>query len=111
VEDAHARVRRLEEDNGRLRRELGQSEAHASIAETRIAQLLEELHGAIAEADALRWQVKQLQERVDHLLLDNDQYRRALVAKGGKESKADSGPSSFLADVRGSCIIDFNVQP
>jgi protein subunit release factor A len=120
MEDAHARVRRLEEDNGRLRRELGQSEVHAAIAETRIAQLLEELHGAIAEssngararakvaeqlrgteqflklqndsvrlqataeADALRWQVKQLQERVDHLLLDNDQYRRALVAKGGK---------------------------
>jgi hypothetical protein len=120
LEDAHARVRRLEEDNGRLRRELGQSEARASIAETRIAQLLEQLHEAIAEsstgagvlakvaeqlrgteqflklqndsvrlqataeADALRRHVKQLQERVDHLLLDNDQYRRTLVAKGSK---------------------------
>ncbi|CAN7772610.1 hypothetical protein [Caballeronia sp. LjRoot31] len=120
LEDAHARVRRLEEDNGRLRRELGQAEAHASIAETRIAHLLVELHATIAEsssgaralakvaeqlrgteqflklqndsvhlqataeADALRRHVKQLQERVDHLLLDNDQYRRALVAKGGK---------------------------
>jgi chaperonin cofactor prefoldin len=111
-------VRRLEEDNGRLRRELGRAEAQASIAETRIAQLLEELHSTIAESangaralgkvaeqlrgteqflkvqndsvrlqstaevDALRRQLKQLQERMDHLILDNDQYRRALVAKG-----------------------------
>ena len=120
LEDAHARVRRLEEDNGRLRRDLGQAEAHALIAETRIAHLLEELRGAIAEsstcaralakvveqlrgteqfiklqndsvrlqataeADDLRRHVKQLQDRVDHLLLDNDQYRRALLAKGGE---------------------------
>jgi hypothetical protein len=120
LEDAHARVHRLEEDNGRLRRELGHAEARALIAETRIAQLLGELHSAIAESatgaralgkvaehlrgteqflklqndtvrlqataesDALRRHVKQLQERVDHLLLDNDQYRRALVANGIK---------------------------
>lgn len=120
LEDAHARVRRLEEDNGRLRREAGHAEARATIAETRITQLLEGLHGTIAEsadgaralgkvaeqlrgteqflklqndsvrlqataeADALRRQVKQLQERIDLLLLDNDQYRRALVEKGGK---------------------------
>ena len=89
---------------------------------TRIAQVLEELHRAIAEsangaqalgkvaeqlsgteqflklqndsvrlqtnaeADSLRRHVKQLQERVDHRLFDKDQYRRALVAKGGKSS-------------------------
>lgn len=123
LEDAHARARRLEEDNGRLRRKLGQAEGRASIAETRIAQLLEELHGAIAEssngaralakvaeqlrgteqflklqndsgrlqataeADALRRHVKQLQERVDHLLLDNDQYRRALTKNPGRSGQ------------------------
>ncbi|MFK4448502.1 hypothetical protein ABH944_008530 [Caballeronia udeis] len=123
LEDAHARVRRIEEDNGRLRRDLGQAEARASIAETRIAQLLEELHTAIAEsangaralgkvaeqlrgteqflklqndsvrlqatseADALRRHVKQLQERVDHLILDNDQYRRALTKHPGRSGQ------------------------
>ncbi|MDN7176977.1 hypothetical protein M0D69_02870 [Caballeronia sp. SEWSISQ10-4 2] len=39
---------------------------------------------ATAEADVLRRHVKQLQECVDHLLVDNDQYQRALVAKGTK---------------------------
>jgi chromosome segregation ATPase len=120
LEDAHARVRRLEEENGRLRRESGRAEARATIAESRITQLLEQLHQAFshsavgadtlakaakrldgteqflkmqndavrlqatAEAETLRRQVKQLREQVDHLQLDNDQYRRALVAKGGK---------------------------
>ncbi|WP_413197594.1 hypothetical protein [Pararobbsia alpina] len=32
-----------------------------------------------AEADALKSRVKYLQERIDQLLLDNDQYRRALA--------------------------------
>ncbi|MFB9124569.1 hypothetical protein ACFFYR_15915 [Paraburkholderia dipogonis] len=36
---------------------------------------------ASAEADALRRQVTQLRERVDHLLLDNDQYRRTLSSR------------------------------
>ena len=35
---------------------------------------------ASAEADALKSRVKYLQERIDHLLLDNDQYRRALAS-------------------------------
>jgi predicted nucleic acid-binding Zn-ribbon protein len=33
---------------------------------------------AAAEADALRTQNRQFRERIDHLVLDNDQYRRAL---------------------------------
>lgn len=115
--DAHARVRRLEEENARLRREAAQAEARATVAETRIAGLLEDLHRTIAasasgagalakaagqlagterflksqndavrlqasaEADALRRQVTQLRERVDHLLLDNEQYRRTLSTR------------------------------
>jgi hypothetical protein len=115
--DADARVRRLEEENARLRREAAQAEARATVAETRIAGLLEDLHRTIAasasgagalakaagqlagterflksqndavrlqasaEADALRRQVTQLRERVDHLLLDNEQYRRTLSGR------------------------------
>jgi len=92
-------------------------EMRASIAETRITGLLDELHQAIAragagstalakvadqlqgterflksqkdavrlqaaaEADALRRQVTQLRERVEHLLLENDQYRRTLSTR------------------------------
>jgi hypothetical protein len=37
---------------------------------------------ASAEADALRTQNRQLRERIDHLLVDNDQYRRTLAARG-----------------------------
>ncbi|MFT4508963.1 hypothetical protein [Caballeronia sp. 15711] len=42
---------------------------------------------ATAEADALRRHVKQLQERVDHLILDNDQYRRALSKHHGRRGQ------------------------
>jgi hypothetical protein len=38
---------------------------------------------ASAEAESLRTQNRQLRERIDHLLVDNDQYRRALVGRGG----------------------------
>jgi hypothetical protein len=115
--DAHGRARRLEEENGRLRREAAQAEARATVAETRIAGLLEDLYRAVAasasgaaalakaaeqlagterflksqndavrlqasaEADALRRQVTQLRERVDHLLIDNEQYRRTLSTR------------------------------
>jgi hypothetical protein len=115
LHDAHARVRRLEDENGRLRREAAQAEARASSAESRITQLFEELlrkfsesaSGAdflgkiakrldgteqflkmqndavrlqvTAEADTLRRQVKQLREQIDHLQIDNDQFRRALT--------------------------------
>ncbi|CAB3804509.1 hypothetical protein [Paraburkholderia fynbosensis] len=121
--DAHARVGRLEQDNARLRRDLGQAEMRASIAETRIAGLLDELHQAItnagsgsaalakvadqlqgterflkaqndavrlqasSEAEALRRQVTQLRERIDHLLLENDQYRRTLAAQRDARSQ------------------------
>jgi DNA repair exonuclease SbcCD ATPase subunit len=123
LEDAHARVRRLEEENGRLRRESGRAEARATIAESRITQLLEQLHQAFshsavgadtlakaakrldgteqflkmqndavrlqatAEAETLRRQVKQLREQVDHLQLDNDQYRRALLSRPDENAR------------------------
>lgn len=50
--DAHARVRRLEEENGRLRRDAAEAEARATVAETRIAAMLEELHRTIAASAA-----------------------------------------------------------
>lgn len=123
LKDAHARVRRLEEENGRLRREAGQADARATIAESRIAQLLEELLQAFkasasgvdslakvakrldgteqflkmqndavrlqatAEAETLRRQVKQLREQIDHLQLDNDQYRRALLSRPDENAR------------------------
>ncbi|MEM5433733.1 hypothetical protein [Paraburkholderia diazotrophica] len=37
---------------------------------------------ASAEADALRTQNQQLRECIDHLLVDNDRYRRTLAARG-----------------------------
>lgn len=115
LEDAYARMRRMEEEGNQLRRELGRAEAQAAIAETQIAQLLEDLNRSIAasangadalakaakrlegterflkaqndavrqqataDADNLRRQAQQLRERIDHLTIDNDQYRRALV--------------------------------
>ncbi|NPT62277.1 hypothetical protein [Paraburkholderia elongata] len=39
---------------------------------------------ASGEADALREQNGQLRERIDHLLLEVDQYRRAVVSSRGK---------------------------
>lgn len=117
--DAHARIRHVEGDNARLRRELGEAEAARDLAGQHVKQMLEELlqviaasasgSGALAkvaeqlvgterflksqndavrlqataEADALRAHVRQLRERVDHLTLDNDQYRRALVTQRG----------------------------
>ena len=39
---------------------------------------------ASCEADALRAQNGQLRERIDHLLLEVDQYRRAVVSGRGK---------------------------
>ncbi len=119
LEDAHARVQRLELENHRLSHQLGGSEARAAIAETRIAGLMEELNQTIAtsaggaeqlakaakqlegteqflkaqndavrqqataEAEGLRRQVKQLRENIDHLQIDNDQYRRVLVKQRG----------------------------
>lgn len=121
--DAHSRMRRLEAENGELRRNLGRAEARAELAETRVAQLLEDLHRtfaqsaggvdalalaakrlegterflkgqndavrqqAMTEADALRAQNRQLRERIDHLILDNDQYRRALASQPGRHGK------------------------
>jgi len=35
-----------------------------------------------AEADAVRAQNRQMRERIDHLLLANDQYRRTLAGRG-----------------------------
>jgi hypothetical protein len=55
------------------------------------------------EADALRRQVKQLQERMDHLILDNDRYRRALVAMGNNSSVGGRGtllePDSYVSSL------------
>ena len=46
---------------------------------------------ASGEADALRAQNGQLRERIDHLLLEVDQYRRAVASGRGQ---GDSWPSA-----------------
>lgn len=125
LSDAHARLRQLETEMGRLRRELGRAEARAEIAEGNVANMLEGVQRAIAEAgsgadalaatarrlegterflksqndavrqqaageaDALRAQNRQLRERIDHLILDNDQYRRALTARSGSKGSSE----------------------
>ncbi|BCZ85370.1 hypothetical protein PTKU64_90450 (plasmid) [Paraburkholderia terrae] len=39
-----------------------------------------------AEAEALRTQNLQLRERIDHLIVDNDRYRRAIASRGTKRN-------------------------
>jgi uncharacterized coiled-coil DUF342 family protein len=117
LEDAHARIRRLEQDNAQLHRELGEALAARDLAGEHVNRLLSELHASIeragvgattlartaeqlvgterflkmqndavrlqasGEADALRAQNGQLRERIDHLLLEVDQYRRTLSTR------------------------------
>ena len=47
---------------------------------------------ASAEADALRAQNRQLRERVDQLVLDNDRYRRALGNRASQDGKPPPKP-------------------
>lgn len=117
LEDAHARIRRLEQDNAQLHREVGEAHAARDLAGQHVNRLLGELHASIeragvgattlartaeqlagterflkmqsdavrlqssGEADALRAQNGQLRERIDHLLLEVDQYRRTLSTR------------------------------
>ncbi|QQC67902.1 hypothetical protein [Paraburkholderia ginsengisoli] len=117
LEDAHARIRRLEQENAQLHRELGEAHAARDLAGEHVNRLLVDLHASIEragvgattlaqtaaqlagterflkmqndavrlqasrEADALRAQNGQLRERIDHLLLEVDQYRRTLSAR------------------------------
>jgi hypothetical protein len=120
LEDAHARIRRLEQDNSQLHRELGEAHAARDLAGEHVNRLLGDLYASIeragvdtttltraaaqlagterflkmqndavrlqasGEADALRAQNGQLRERIDNLLLEVEQYRRALVSGRGK---------------------------
>jgi len=47
---------------------------------------------ASAEADSLRTQNRQLRERVDQLVLDNDRYRRTLGNRASQDGKPPSKP-------------------
>ncbi|SOE87060.1 hypothetical protein SAMN05446935_7617 [Burkholderia sp. YR290] len=112
LEDAHGRIRQLENEMGELRRELGAAQAARDLAGEHVNAILVDLRQTIAasgrdvvslaraarqlvrtekfltaqsdaarlqtlaEADALRTQNRQLRERVDQLVLDNDRYRR-----------------------------------
>jgi hypothetical protein len=120
LEDAHTRIRRLEQDNAQLHRELGEAHAARDLAGEHVNRLLGDLHASIeragidattltkaaaqlagterflkmqndavrlqasGEAYALRAQNGQLRERTDHLLLEVDQYRRAVVSGRSK---------------------------
>lgn len=117
LDDAHARIRRLEAERNELQRELGAAQGARDLAgqhvQTMLAGLLEAIGAAGAgakdladtarrlagteqflklqndavrlqtasEADALRAQNAVLRERVDQLLIESDQYRRALNGK------------------------------
>jgi uncharacterized coiled-coil DUF342 family protein len=47
---------------------------------------------ALAEADALRTQNRQLRERVDQLVLDNDRHRRTPGNRASEDGKPPSKP-------------------
>lgn len=115
LEDAHARIRRLEAERAGLQRELGAAQTARDLAgehvQTMFAAVLEAIQAAAtgaadladtarrlggteqflklqndavrqqasATTDALREQNASLRERVDQLLIENDQYRRAVA--------------------------------
>jgi hypothetical protein len=117
LEDAHARIRRLEQESAQLHRELGEAHAARDLAGEHVNRLLGDLNASIeragvgattlaqtatqlagterflkmqndavrlqasGEVDALRAQNGQLRERIDHLLLEVDQYRRTLSSR------------------------------
>lgn len=53
---------------------------------------------ATAEAESLRRQVDELRKRIDHLLLDNDQYRRALLR--GRNHEAEGAAPAMTGGTR-----------
>jgi hypothetical protein len=77
--DAHSRVRRLQAENGDLRRELGRAEARAELAELRITQLLDDLHRAFAQSaggvEALADAAQRLEGTERFLKAQNDAVR------------------------------------
>lgn len=122
LEDAHARIRQLEQELAGTRRELGKAQAARDLAGEHVNQMLADLHDAIktsgssaaelvaaakrlegteqflkrqndavrvqisSEVEALKARNKSLQETVDNLTIQNDQYRRAMAhqrEKGG----------------------------
>ncbi|MGF6872736.1 hypothetical protein [Paraburkholderia sp. MM5477-R1] len=52
LEDTHARIRRLEEDSGRLNRELGEARAARDLAGEHVNRLLADLHQAFERSGA-----------------------------------------------------------
>jgi len=128
LEDAHGRIRQLENEMGELRRELGAAQAARDLAGEHVNAILVDLRQtiaasgrdveslaraarqlvrtekfltaqndaarlqALAEADALRMQNRQLRERVDQLVLDNDRYRRTPGTRASDYGKPPSKP-------------------
>jgi hypothetical protein len=128
LEDAHGRIRQLENEMGELRRELGAAQAARDLAGEHVNAMLVDLRQtiaasgrdveslaraarqlvrtekfltaqndaarlqALAEADALRTQNRQLRERVDQLVLDNDRYRRTPGNRASDYGKPPSKP-------------------
>ncbi|QCP54497.1 hypothetical protein FAZ95_37005 [Trinickia violacea] len=85
LDEARTRVRRLEKENGRLRRELGQTEARAVMAETRVTTLVDELQRTIAAsaagAEALAQTAKRLEGTERFLDAQNDAIRQQATAE------------------------------
>jgi hypothetical protein len=68
-----------------------ESLARAAGQLTRTEKFLKAQNDAVrlqvsAEAEALRMQNRRLRERIDHLIVDNDQYRRAIASRGKERS-------------------------
>ena len=128
LEDAYARLRQLEKEIGKLRRELGAAQAARDLAGEHVNAMLADLRETIAasgrdaeslaraagqlagtekflkaqndavrlqtsaDVDALRTENRQLRERIDLLMLDNDQSRRALGNRASPDGKPPSKP-------------------
>jgi hypothetical protein len=79
LEDAHARIRSTDDENARLRRELGEAQAARDLAGQHVNQMLAELHQAITAsgmgAQALAQAARRLEGTEQFLKGQNDAVR------------------------------------
>jgi hypothetical protein len=85
LDDARRRMRALEDEAARLRRELGSAETRAAMAEARIATLLEDIHRTIRESaagvEALAQAAQRLEGTEQYLKRQHDAVRRQATAE------------------------------
>lgn len=85
LQEAHGRMRRLDEEVAQLRRALGAAEARATIAETRVADMLANVLGALGAsasgAEALAGIAHRLEGTERFLKQQNDAVRQHVSAE------------------------------